>query len=384
MKSQKIYAQVILLNVLFATWTFCQIDPAIDARLEKRSHTFQNLTIPYRLYVPDNYAAKNSYPLLLFLHGARWAGTDNVTQLDNELALYWIDSTRQTIHPCFVVYPQIPAGKSWEYASGQINDLPASPELATANDIITSLLNEFTIDRRRLYVCGKSIGALGVYGMLARYPNRYSAAIPAAGYYLYCSLTDLSNHSLWLFHNKDDNVVSAGQSRHVVTELENIGGSFLLTHCNFKTSACDTLSRETIDSAIAGGATQIYSEFDDAGHQLEPNVVSTYGLYDWVMAQSKTESRIEDKDRYMNFRLCNYPNPFNNGTTITFTLDRDMPVRLRVWSVKGELVSTLMEGWLESGHHQYFWRAIHVTSGIYLVELSSQANVQLDRCTLLK
>ena len=386
MKVMKAMRQMILLTVCMVAVGLPQIDPEIDARLEKRSHTFQETTLPYRLYVPDNYSSDLSYPLLLFLHGARWAGTDNVTQLDNELALYWIDSTRQVSDPCFVVYPQIPRGSTWEYTAGNVDELPESAELATANDIITSLLAEFSIDASRLYLCGKSIGGLGVYGMVARYPDRYAALIPAAGSYLYRDFATLSKHAMWIFHNRDDDVVSAEQSRHIVSALQDMSAAVVLTHCDFSTGACNVLSNSEISSAIQSGARYFYSEFDDAGHQLEPNVVSTFGLYEWTMTQKRSLSKVESKISNPRFigLLNNYPNPFNATTKIEFTISNASHVNLTIYGVQGQRVATLLNSWLEKGRHVYTWQAEDVPSGVYVAKLTTDVTSHTKRCLLLK
>ena len=381
----RINKKATLFSLTIAALAFGQIDPTIETRLETRSHTYQETTLPYRLYIPDDYSVDKAYPLLLFLHGAMWAGTDNKKQLDNELALYWIDSTRQAIHPCFVVYPQIPGGTSWEKTAGEIADFPPSPELATANDIVTSLISEFSIDINRLYLCGKSIGGLGVYGMAARYPNRYAAVVPAAGSYLYRSLENLAQLSLWIFHNKYDNTVQVDQSRHVVTELEKIGINFVLTHCDFKTDNCKVMPEDSIKKAIQGGARYFYSEFDDSGHQLEPNVVATFGLYEWLVTQSRVNAGVGSFEQNLNFSVVqNYPNPFNENTLFSFDLHQGMSVKLEIYNAKGQLVSTLTNGWQGSGRHTYYWYAAKNPSGVYFYQLSSPSGAKRGRCLLLR
>lgn len=363
---------------------YAQISPELDARLEKRTHTFDGTTLPYRLYVPDNYSAATSYPVLLFLHGARWAGTDNLTQLDNELALYWIDSTFQQSEPCLVVYPQIPTGQSWETISGQVSDFPASPNLAVANDIITQLVQEFSIDDKRIYACGKSIGAQGVYGLVARYPSRYAAAIPAAGRYVYNSIPELSECAWWIFHNRDDTTVPVSQSRYIVEELEKIGEQVVFTHCNFHTETCDTLHDYEIDAAIQDGVRFMFSEFDDSGHQLEPNVVATHGLYQWVMAQRKNSSAVRMQKDSVNLSLIkNYPNPFNGSTTIQFILEKSQYVILSIKNGMGQTIAVLEDARLESGTHSYRWQADE-PSGIYFYELKTDDAVRTGRCLVLQ
>ncbi len=379
------HQNLLLFILLHAGSLFSQVDPEIAARLEKRSHTFQNTTLPYRLYVPNDYSAEQNYPALIFLHGARWAGTDNSTQLDNELALYWLDSTFQAFNPCFLVYPQIPQGQIWEAAAGQVDEWPASPNLETANDIITHLLAEFSIDEHRINVSGKSIGALGVYGMIARFPDRYAAAIPAAGRYVFKSIEALSKCSLWIFHNRDDAAAPVSHSRFVVEQIEQSGESFVFTHFNFKTDSCDTLAHDAIDAAIQNGARFMYSEFDDAGHQLEPNVVATHGLYQWTMAQAKKTFSVRRILETSNFELIqHYPNPFNGSMTIRFVLPQRAHVNLKIKNITGRTIAVLENNQLEAGSHSYIWQAENNPSGVYFYQMSTEDAVHTGRCLLLK
>jgi predicted esterase len=63
--------------------------------------------LPYRLFVPKDYDAKQAYPLVLALHGAGERGVDNMRQGGNGL-LVWAQPQVQEKHPCFVLLPQCP------------------------------------------------------------------------------------------------------------------------------------------------------------------------------------------------------------------------------------------------------------------------------------
>jgi fibro-slime domain-containing protein len=83
------------------------------------------------------------------------------------------------------------------------------------------------------------------------------------------------------------------------------------------------------------------------------------------------------------------PNPFNPTTTIRFSLPRTMHVKLSVYNVKGELVSTLVDQHMTEGRKEVSWmakddRGRAVTSGIYFYCLVAGDFVQTKKMVLLK
>lgn len=80
--------------------------------------------------------------------------------------------------------------------------------------------------------------------------------------------------------------------------------------------------------------------------------------------------------------LANFPNPFNNSTTIVFTLKPGKQsgaqnVRLKIYDIQGRLVRDLFEGALSAGEYRLYWdgRNNHqqvVPTGKYVCFLSSQ------------
>jgi hypothetical protein len=85
----------------------------------------------------------------------------------------------------------------------------------------------------------------------------------------------------------------------------------------------------------------------------------------------------------------NNPNPFNPKTTIRFELDRTGDVSLRVFDVKGRLITTLADRSFEAGSHVLTWdgrsadgRA--VPSGTYHYVLQTAAGREARSMVLLK
>lgn len=81
----------------------------------------------------------------------------------------------------------------------------------------------------------------------------------------------------------------------------------------------------------------------------------------------------------------NYPNPFNPSTTITFNLNETSNVRLEVFDITGELVTTLINGReMSGGTYEMTFDASRLSSGTYIYRLSAGSHSLSKTMTLLK
>ena len=84
-----------------------------------------------------------------------------------------------------------------------------------------------------------------------------------------------------------------------------------------------------------------------------------------------------------------YPNPFNSATTIDYLTDRDGHARLEVYSLGGQRLRTLSDGFHQAGRHKAYWNGDDdhgqpVSSGVYLVRLQAAQQIRHHKVTLLK
>lgn len=80
----------------------------------------------------------------------------------------------------------------------------------------------------------------------------------------------------------------------------------------------------------------------------------------------------------------NFPNPYNDMTTIFYSLDKKLFVELNVYDMLGKKIKTLVNDWQDAGTYQVKFNSKDLTSGIYLYTLKSGTFLQSKKMILLK
>ncbi len=91
----------------------------------------------------------------------------------------------------------------------------------------------------------------------------------------------------------------------------------------------------------------------------------------------------------LDLSACNYPNPFNPTTTISFTLPAGGMVEISVYNTRGQLVRTLVNDRLDAGDHQVVWNGDNengatLSSGVYLYRVSVNGKTTTGKMLMLK
>lgn len=108
----------------------------------------------------------------------------------------------------------------------------------------------------------------------------------------------------------------------------------------------------------------------------------------FVGVENNTVSN-EMEDHISGFELFpSYPNPFNPSTNIEFNIPKAGHVSVNVYSINGQLISTLFEGRQSAGRHQLRWNAQSAASGVYLLKMdftsAGTTEHQIQKLTLIK
>ena len=82
--------------------------------------------------------------------------------------------------------------------------------------------------------------------------------------------------------------------------------------------------------------------------------------------------------------FANYPNPFNPTTIVRFSVPGSGLVRISVYDVLGQLVTTLVDGRVDAGEHEVTFSGNGLSSGVYFYIMTANGFVQTRKMLLLK
>ena len=218
------------LSFLLTFFSFSAHSQDLSMYHKKEFSSTAGTKLPYRILFPENYDQTKKYPLILVLHGAGERGGDNEKQLVHGSKLF-LDSVVRREYPAIVVFPQCPEESYWSSVTIDREKLPlaldfnyAQPITSPLNDaisLIESLKETEGVNEKRIYITGLSMGGMGTFEAVHRFPDMFASALPI------CGGGDTVGYKkvktpFWVFHGTDDAVVDVEYSRAMVDKLKDL------------------------------------------------------------------------------------------------------------------------------------------------------------------
>jgi predicted peptidase len=225
-------------------------DPKPEPGTQQAQKLDRNIKVAmnYLLYLPKDYAEKESWPLLLFLHGAGERGND-LDRVKVHGPPKLIAAGKE--FPFIVVSPQCPNNQWWQ-----------PHELAS---LLDEIVEKYAVDPDRIYVTGLSMGGFGTWSLAGFSPERFAALVPICGGGDPFIARRFGRTPVWVFHGAKDSVVPLAASEKMVEAVKASNGNVKFT---------------------------VYPE---AGHDSWTAAYDDPELYTWLLEQKRTPRRPEER-----------------------------------------------------------------------------------------
>jgi predicted peptidase len=264
----KAFCYLITLVTMQLFGSFAQAQDSPFSAYSNEVYVHNGDTLRYRMLIPANYDIHKSYPLVIFLHGAGERGSDNAAQLLHGGSLFLKDSIRKEF-PSFVIFPQCPQDSTWaplrlnRDSAGKVTGLAFLPNDREpvpgqlVKSLLDSLLKTGKINSKKVYIGGLSLGGMGTFDLLTRYPNVWAAGFPICGAGDAGTAARFAKVPVWIFHGGADPVVPVTFSQQYYKALKELH------------------------------APVQYTEYPGVGHNSWDNVFAEPGLLKWLFSNSK-------------------------------------------------------------------------------------------------
>ena len=222
--------------------------PGKSGEIVNRAVSIENENFDYQAYLPPQIKNGADLPLIIFLHGIRERGQGGyISGMFQTLVAQSLKAV-----PAVVLFPQCRPNRFWTDA--------LMDKMVTRQ--ISEITKEFSIDERREYLLGVSMGGYGAWHFAANYPHKFAAIVSICGGSPLTSgdrfapiAEKIGKTPAWLFHGAEDKIVQVSESRLLTAAIKANGG-------NVK-----------------------YSEFKDVGHNVWLNALNEKELIPWLLAQ---------------------------------------------------------------------------------------------------
>ena len=168
----------------------------IKEQFAEKMFTAGQAHLAYRLFAPE-MQGEEQLPLVVYLHGVGERGSDTMLVLKNSGPVDLAQPDWQAQHPCYILAPQCPADKMWA----------DEDMLALLQQLIGNVCGQYAINDNRIYLTGLSMGGIGTWSMITKYPDLFAAAMPICGGGVPQEIGAAKSMPIWAFHGVGDPVI---------------------------------------------------------------------------------------------------------------------------------------------------------------------------------
>jgi len=182
-----------------------------------------NEIMPYRLYVPSSYTAKQGAPLIIALHGLGATEDSFFDSYGRKLP----ELAEQ--HGYIMAAPlgyRVDGGYGWGVGAPPSDAMTRRSQELSELDVMETLAQvrkHYHVDESRIYLMGHSLGAIGTWKIAARYPDIWAALGLFSGQGTPGTIERMKRIPQFVVHGDADPTVNVRGSRLMVDAMKALG-----------------------------------------------------------------------------------------------------------------------------------------------------------------
>jgi predicted esterase len=179
-----------------------------------------NEIMPYHVYVPSNYKADTSVPLIIALHGLGATEDSFFDSYGRKLPELAEADGYILITPLGY---RVDGGYGWGIGTAPSDsNARRSSELSELDvmKVLAQVRTLYNIDAKRIYLMGHSLGAIGTWKIAAKFPDMWAAIGLFSGQGTPSSAEQMKGIPQFIVHGDADPTVNVGGSRTMVAALK--------------------------------------------------------------------------------------------------------------------------------------------------------------------
>ena len=381
------------LAILLIVLLFVYLPFQSSAQWLHKTFNFDGISRDYWVYVPPSYNASNPASLVVTLHGMgdndtnfRAVGFNLIADTANFLVL--VPNAVPFNSTNLLVQAVIGGSRTWNSGAGVniplVGDVFPNSEINDVgfiNAMVDATLNEYTVNQKRVYICGFSKGGFMTQRMALESNSRFAAFATAAGTFGSSITNPNPGRGIPLahFNGTTDEKVNWQANNPLFQMTVDSMINFWVDHNNCDITPVHTLLPDTQNDGFTV-EHDVYGNGDDgsvlevfkvngAGHiWLDSNNDISYTKEMWKFFSRYTfETAGIEKITDQN-SLKIYPNPSSNVVNIELSMDITEPYLVTLFDMKGRKV---MEN--QSQLKSLQLPVSEFKSGIYLLKINNSS-----------
>ena len=248
------------------------------------------VSMPYNLYLPENYDPNKKYPLVFFVADA----SANINEVTTPLfqgngATVFAEPKWQKKYECIVLAPQYTADLVDSIGMMTTDENIWTPGLTLISNLLFDVIEKYSVDKNRIYGTGQSQGGMTNIAISDKYPDLFAAQYLVACQWNVDEMEAMKDKNLWITVCEGDTKAFPGMNS-AVERWESLGSTITRnTECWDSKATVENLNKQVKNMIkINPNANINYTVFKGGNHMYTWSFAYNIdAIREWLFSKKK-------------------------------------------------------------------------------------------------